>query len=99
MIITPDELAAEFAKLLQQGLEPWEWDEMQRRNAQPGYADDICASHDFCDSNMVMLAAFEALHKRPMVMDDTAAGEIDRALWNAAWSVAKTKYLTLKGTT
>lgn len=98
MIITPDELAAEFARQLQQDLEPWEWAEVLRRNASPEYTEGVCASHDFCDSNMTMLDAFEVLHKREMVMDATPAGEVDRALWNAAWDIAKTKYLTLKGT-
>lgn len=100
-IVTPDELATEFARQLQQALEPWEWAEVLRRNATPEYDEGICASHDFCDANTVMLVAFEDLHKRPMVMDggDSPEEQIDHALWSAAWDIAKTKYLTEKGTT
>lgn len=45
----------------------------------------ICASHDFCDANMVMAAAFEKVMKREV---DTQS-DADLAVWNEAWDRAK----------
>lgn len=44
-----------------------------------------CATHDYCDANMVMDAAFHAvLRREPSVESD---GDMD--LWNSAWNLAK----------
>lgn len=46
---------------------------------------DICASHDFCDANMVMDTAFKKVMRRNLKMQSDA----DLDLWNKAWTLAK----------
>lgn len=41
-----------------------------------------CASHDFCDANMVMLSCWQQLTGADDVPEDD-----DCALWNAAWDI------------
>ena len=60
--------------------------EVDRRNATPEYA-GACASHDFCDANMPMAAAFEAVTGR----EPDVASQADADLWNAAWNIAKAR--------
>ncbi len=43
-----------------------------------------CATHDFCDANMLMSEAFTAVLGRDM----DAGSEDDAALWNEAWDLA-----------
>lgn len=72
----PKVIAAAFDKVLREWLSPADYSEVVRRNATPQYRDcDICASHDFCDSNEAMMEAFE-----------NAGVADDAALWNAAWN-------------
>jgi hypothetical protein len=85
-------IAQMFAQQLENVLTEEQFAEVLRRNTaemDPG----TCHSHDFCDANMVMASAFEDVMERPMVMNDTAQGEADRGLWNAAWDHATTYYL------
>jgi len=65
------------------------WLETRYRNAQPDYANG-CATHDFLDANECMAAAFEAI----LGHAPEPASDGDTALWNAAWNIAKPKYLT-----
>ena len=52
-------LSARFVERLKEALTTEQWAEMLRRNAEAWDSPfDTCASHDFCDSNMVMAAAF-----------------------------------------
>lgn len=52
-------LSARFVERLKETLTTEQWAEMLRRNAEAWDSPfDTCASHDFCDSNMVMAAAF-----------------------------------------
>lgn len=44
-----------------------------------------CATHDFCDANMPMEAAFEEVMKRGSAPDS----DDDMDLWNEAWQMAK----------
>lgn len=44
-----------------------------------------CASHDHCDANMPMAAAFEAIVGRPVDPDS----DDDAALWSQAWEIAQ----------
>lgn len=44
----------------------------------------VCHSHDFCDANMTMAAAFAEITGRDPL---TESGD-DAALWNAAWEHA-----------
>jgi len=86
-------LACDFAHWLAQQLEPAEWREMRirNRNVEAG----VCASHDFLDANMVMLAAWQATRDPAIVGngDATALGhDLDHV--NAAWAIATRDYLT-----
>ena len=60
--------------------------EVIRRNRTPEY-DGACASHDFCDANETMDAAFMFVMGRSTIPDDEEAfiSEEDTDLWNLAW--------------
>jgi hypothetical protein len=83
----PQTIADTFVRLLRAELSPAAFAEMQRRNRTAPAG--VCASHDFCDANMVMLAAFEA-HELVPDMDDPT-------LWNAAWERAMPALTTAGG--
>lgn len=86
-------LACDFTHRLAQQLDPAEWREMRisNRAVEAG----VCASHDFLDANMVMLAAWQATRTPAIVGngDATALG-LDLDHVNAAWSIATRAYLT-----
>ena len=88
--MTPEQLALRFVTLIRRCTTAAEYAEILKRNKtiDPG----CCATHDFMDANMVMLEAFEALAKRDMDFESDA----DTALWNTAWEIATTQYLTEK---
>mgnify|MGYP001568243718 CR=1 FL=1 len=50
------------------------------------YEPGICASHDFCDANEVMLAAWAAIEPK-ITFEPNDDGQT--AVWNDAWAVAK----------
>ena len=55
------------------------------RRSEPSRADSSCASHDHCDANEVMAAAFKsALGTKVNVGNATHT-----AIWNDAWDLAK----------
>lgn len=80
--IDPKELACKFSELLREELTSEEFEEVIKRNATPEYS-QCCATHDFRDSNMIMLEALEELGGS---IDDTLA---DPNAWNSAWRIAK----------
>lgn len=82
-------LAKKFVDLLMVEIGAKNFVEVLYRNAKPEYK-DACASHDFCDANMVMLTAWEALGYGEMDANSPA----DASVWNGAWNIAKTNYLT-----
>jgi hypothetical protein len=66
-----------------------EFEEMRLRNRRND--PQVCASHDFCDANVVMAAAFaEVTGEEP----DTVNCEGDLNLWNDAWGIARRDFLT-----
>jgi len=79
-----------FAAALRQYLTSDEYAEMQRRNASDNNP-LVCHSHDFCDANEIMDAAFIAVLGRSSLPDDIDAGmsDADIAMWNAAWNTAR----------
>ena len=90
-------LADALAAVLRDWLTPSEWDDMHARNTQPDYAETgSCASHDFCDANMAMAAAFRRAFQRSPDIQDQAEGAEgpDVRLWNAAWADASVRHLT-----
>lgn len=86
--ILPHALALAFVMLLHADLSAEQWQEMRRRNAT--YGAGVCASHDFCDANMVMAPAFEEVMGREIDLQSDS----DLALWSQAWDIAKTEHLT-----
>lgn len=87
----PGRLAARFDAMLRFEIGLNNYREVQSRNATPDYA-NCCASHNFCDANMVMFDAFKQECGREMKLD--AVKDVDR--FNAAWVIAKADYLTEK---
>lgn len=84
-IPTPQALASEFASHLYLYIGRVKFEEVVRRNPTYGEA---CASHDFCDANMAMLDAFEALMPGIQAEEIMARDDLT-ALWNEAWAIAK----------
>lgn len=92
--------AALFVAGLREELTAAEFNAMRERNALETYK-DVCHSHDFCDANMVMAAAFEkVMGREPFTPCDVEEGacaeesaEADCEFFNVAWEMAK-PYLT-----
>jgi hypothetical protein len=82
-----------FAAELRQWLNDAEWLIMRQRNAVHGASSMICASHDFCDANMAMDAAFASVTGREFSPNCEGAAQADVDLWNHAWRYAKAKHL------
>jgi hypothetical protein len=81
-------VARAFAIGLKASLSAEDLAEVVRRNRTADYADaSLCASHDFCDANMVMYPAITAVLGRD-VLAETMADD-DAAIWNEAWKLAK----------
>lgn len=78
------DLAYAFSRLLRAELGD-EIETVIARNQTPAYAGNICASHDFCDANEVMAAAFQEVTGREIDLQSDA----DSGLWSAAWKLAK----------
>lgn len=62
--------------------------EVVRRNATPDYAPTCCASHDFCDANMVMLDAMRAWGHYLFTPEGDISDDETR-ICSAAWDQAK----------
>jgi hypothetical protein len=86
-------LAKAFADQLQSELSPDDWQGMRAANGKGDYV-AACASHDYCDSNMVMADAFALTIGRPFLPEDEPPSNVDCDLWNEAWAIAKRDYLT-----
>lgn len=86
-------LACDFARRLALQLNPGEWRDMRLRNQTVDAG--VCASHDFLDANMVMLATWRATRTRAILGSGDAgalADDLDHV--NAAWTIATRHYLT-----
>lgn len=90
--VTPAALAKAFASAIRAQLTPAQFTEMQRRNASPVLPAGACASHDFCDANMVMYEALCELAGEYLPADIVCSDP--DALWNPAWNIARRDYLT-----
>lgn len=104
-----DELRRYLDSELRRDLYSEQWAEMRAKNATPEYGGIVCASHDYCDANVFMAEAFEAVTlKAPVSSFETDAqgnaidpeeekqANIDSALWSEAWGIAKAYFLTAK---
>jgi hypothetical protein len=90
MTITSEtvQLARAFGHAMQEQLSRAEFNQMTERNKMRDEF-GVCASHDFCDANMVMLAAFETTFGRNPLPDAGEMSQADTDLWNDAWVIAK----------
>lgn len=84
-----DALAESFASALADTLGPTLFQSMRTRNVQ-NIDTGVCASHDHCDANQVMLDAFAYVMQR----DADLASDADMASMDAAWCIARRLYLT-----
>ncbi len=80
-------VAEAFGEVLRQWLTPAEFETMRERNATAERG--VCHSHDFCDANVAMGAAFEGVLSR----EPDPASEEDAKLWGDAWDLAHKLYL------
>jgi len=77
-------LAKEFSHILKTWLSPQEFSELVI--AEINNTDlNTCHSHDYCDPNMAMSAAWENVFHR----ENDMQSDKDMALWNHAWGVAR----------
>jgi len=90
-IRTTLKLARAFSEEVQAAFSAREFREVCDRNKSGGIYDDdmCCATHEFCDANMLMLAAFQKAFGRNPLPDEGEMSEADTTLWNDAWAVAK----------
>lgn len=86
MTYTEIALAKAFDAELRAAIGAESYAEVIRRNRTPEYA-CACASHDFCDANEIMDAAFMFVTGRSTIPEDEDAfiSEEDTDLWNRAW--------------
>lgn len=82
-------LALSFADELLDTIGEADYEEVKARNATEEYA-RFCASHDFCDANMVMFDAFNT----EIGWDCDLDNDEDTSVWNEAWELARATYLT-----
>lgn len=78
-----------FAQFLRAELTAAEWKKMRADNAAETVG-GICHSHDYCDANEVMAAAFSEFDL-PDVTDEGATDEL-RRFWSSAWDYAFIKH-------
>lgn len=89
-------IAEAFGEVMRQWLSPAEFAEMKALNETPAFADGCCASHNYCDANMAMDAAFQQALGRSPIMgedEDPVGSEADCKIWNEAWELARKLYL------
>lgn len=88
-----DRIAGAFATLLRGELTLDQWQEMRATNAECEPL--VCASGDYCDSNVIMAEAFKLIMGRDILPDDQEhMTQADCDLWNVAWDAARRDYLT-----
>tara|TARA_R110000744_G_C18950969_1_gene515658 strand:+ start:57 stop:386 length:330 start_codon:yes stop_codon:yes gene_type:complete len=78
-----DLYAQAFIRTIKEWLTPEQCAEVDARNLKED-DDLICHTHDFCDANMAMMAAFEEVDgEEPNVSDESWCG-----LASKAWAIA-----------
>lgn len=84
-------LAAAFVRILRQTIGEDKYAEVGALNGVE-LNPDVCHSHDFCDANMVMDAAFKEFGVDPLEYGYTEEDGMSQEvcdLWNAAWDLGK----------
>ena len=91
--LKPEALAYKFSELLRKDLSRKFMVFIVLRNREE-CSKDVCHSHDFCDANVVMGAAFQQLTGREFTGSNMPQAAFN--VWNAAWDLAKKNefYLT-----
>lgn len=84
---TIDSLANQFSQLLRSTLSPEEMEQVVLRNRVQTHP-SVCHSGDFCDSNMLL---HEVFMRYGMDVADEGGAEKWGHLWDAAWTLAKTR--------
>lgn len=77
-------LSAEFSKLIREEMTADQLNEIIELNHR--YQGEFCATHEFCDSNMVMLQAWKNYFEKELYF--YVSNQDDTDLWNAAWSLS-----------
>ena len=81
-------IARKFHSIIRENLAE-NLEEIDRRNLEEEHT---CATQDFCDANVYMNEAFEAVMEREHAMFVDGSPEADKAkdnvLWNTAWAMA-----------
>ena len=77
-------IAKAFSAKLRWNLTGEQMYEIVTKNASEEYK-HCCATHDYCDANMLMLEAFEETNSRLFNYNSRS----DAALWNEAWTTAR----------
>jgi hypothetical protein len=94
-----ERLARAFIRELRRTVTVSEFAAIVRKNSLvKSLIDGTCASHDYCDGNMVMHAAWRNILRREPVFlraPIIRAADRDRLLWNDAWT--KARYAMAKG--
>lgn len=91
-----NQLSDEFSRLIVASFTPDQLAETIAKNHTPDYA-GCCATHDYCDSNMVMNEAFENVMNREFIFFDDEKPETqeqhreDCHLFDSAWILSKSK--------
>lgn len=90
MKTTPEQVARVFAAKLLEEIGAANLAEVNRLNTPEDRAAGICHSHDFCDANMVMLAAFAQCEgiSEDDACDTATQTDEGTAHWNKAWDIA-----------
>lgn len=87
-VVDPTELASRFVALLRQELSEEEWTKMCDSNSTEP-SPNICHSHDFCDANEVMAAAWvQCGGVEEELMGDSPEADQARSIWGRAWQLA-----------
>tara|TARA_Y100000310_G_scaffold289139_1_gene315330 strand:- start:311 stop:838 length:528 start_codon:yes stop_codon:yes gene_type:complete len=92
----PEAIAAEFSAIVRDELGE-HLEAINKKNADN--APDLCATHDYCDANMLMLEAFEkVMFREPfsgIALEEGICSEGDTQrdcdLLNAAWTISATQ--------
>lgn len=88
---TIEQLAAAFVAQLRQDNSAEQFAEVVSKQKSAPLA-GVCYSHDYCDANMTMDAAFKSFGIDPLEHDYTEEDGMSQEvcdLWNSAWDRAK----------
>lgn len=78
------ELSNEFSTICDATFTRDEYRAIVDANKRHGLSSGICATHDYCDANMLMDAAFTKVMGR----EADVSNEDDALLWSVAWTIS-----------